>query len=102
MRDELGRYKKGCTSSYKDVVTSNSYMAIHHWTFRYVKLGKKCEQCGKSNVRLEKANLDHSYRRDVNDYRTLCVQCHRYYDMFNNKYYENWIESRKGATFVFQ
>lgn len=31
------------------------------------------------------ANIDHKYRRLLDDYISMCVSCHRQYDKNNNK-----------------
>ena len=57
-----------------------SYSALHHWINK--KLGHPfvCEHCGKSEGRLEWANIDHTYRRVLEDWIRLCKSCHRKYD----------------------
>lgn len=92
---KLSEAHKGKPSGYRGVVTSNSYMAVHHWAQRYIPKKNRCENCQKDNCRLELANLDHSYNRNPDDWRTMCNSCHRIFDILNNNYYENWIRNRK-------
>lgn len=56
-----------------------SYWAIHGWIRR--KLGKPivCSYCGKPK-KCEWANKNHLYKRDINEWRSLCHHCHRLYD----------------------
>lgn len=65
------------------------YRAIHQWIQR--KLGKPhfCEHCGDRNLKHRQyqwANLDHKYKRNLNDWRRLCMRCHQTYDIANNNY----------------
>lgn len=57
-----------------------SYSALHHWINK--KLGHPfvCEHCGKSEGRLEWANINHKYRRILEDWIRLCKSCHRKHD----------------------
>jgi hypothetical protein len=57
-----------------------SYSAIHKWVQSHKPKSIGCEQCGKQNCRLELANLSGKYKRDINDYKYMCVKCHRTYD----------------------
>lgn len=58
------------------------YDALHSWVSR--KLGKphKCEICGveKTGKNMHWANKDHSYKRNLTDWISLCRRCHREYD----------------------
>jgi len=81
--------KKGCGAGEKNGMWKGDgvgYFAKHAWIRR--KKGKaskyKCELCDK-NAR-DWANIDHKYKRKLEDYIPLCVKCHRQYD----KEYNNW------------
>lgn len=65
-----------------------SYSAIHHWIKSHKPKSKFCEYCKKTNCRIEAANISGEYKRDINDYKWLCVYCHRLQDgnMPKNKY----------------
>lgn len=59
------------------------YRALHSWIER--KLGKPnfCEDCrnGKLNSRRYNwANISGKYLRNINDWRRLCVKCHKAFD----------------------
>ena len=56
------------------------YFALHSWVYR--KLGKptNCEFCKITNTRLELANISGKYKRNLDDWKYLCVKCHRKYD----------------------
>lgn len=58
------------------------YSALHIWVGR--KLGKpcKCSECGESDTdsNYEWSNISRKYKRDLKDWRALCISCHRKYD----------------------
>lgn len=58
------------------------YFALHSWVYR--KLGKPevCEFCG-STGKMQWANKSWEYKRDMNDWLSLCSRCHRNYDKQN-------------------
>lgn len=56
--------------------------AIHIWVSRRKGKPSKCEKCGCTNaMKYHWANVDHKYRRVLEDYIRLCVNCHRIYDI---------------------
>ncbi|GFM29236.1 hypothetical protein [Novosphingobium sp. PY1] len=56
------------------------YQALHLRVATLRGKPSNCEQCGtKTASRYEWANLTGNYH-DVNDYRRMCVPCHRTYD----------------------
>lgn len=63
-----------------------SYSAVHHWVKRWKGKPIKCEHCGKKKE-CQWANIDHNYRRNLDDFISLCVKCHSTYDKeFNGKF----------------
>lgn len=56
------------------------YVAIHMWIKRVKGVPKKCVHCGAIGRMLHWANIDHLYRRNLNDFISLCVPCHRKMD----------------------
>lgn len=63
------------------------YRAKHLWVIKWKGKPKKCENCGTEDARkYEWANIDHSYRRILDDYIRMCTSCHRKYDMEHNNY----------------
>ena len=59
------------------------YRALHSWIER--KLGKPdhCEHCGKLKTTpksIHWANISGDYKRDLTDWISLCVKCHKKYD----------------------
>lgn len=62
-----------------------SYSAIHHWVKRWKGRPNKCENCGFIG-KCTWANLDHSYKRILEDYISLCRKCHYAFDVnFNGR-----------------
>ena len=60
-----------------------SYSGIHHWVAKWKGKPSVCEMCGTKNLKKHNyhwANVDHKYRRVLDDYIRLCVQCHSNYD----------------------
>lgn len=59
-----------------------SYSAIHHWVRRKLGSASKCEDCGvEGRQRYHWANISGEYRRDLNDFKQLCVPCHKRFDL---------------------
>ena len=59
-----------------------SYYGVHRWVERRIGKPKKCEYCGLDdpNRRYEWANISGKYKRDLKDYKRLCVPCHKIFD----------------------
>ena len=63
-----------------------SYCTKHNWVTRWKGRPGKCEDCGKIGQKVNGkwninwANIDHKYRRILDDYLPKCVPCHRKYD----------------------
>lgn len=70
-----------------------SYSAIHHWVKYHLGRPGKCENCQATGLlRFEWANLSGEYKRDLTDWASLCVQCHRLIDDTGRK---SWASRRK-------
>lgn len=64
-----------------------SYVGLHKWLFRRKGRPLKCEGCGDVK-RCQWANISGEYKRDLNDYRSLCSSCHKkedYHRRYGNK-----------------
>lgn len=62
------------------------YHALHDWVERYLGKPDTCEYCGKSGLsgkNIHWANKSHKYKRKLNDWIRLCVNCHLKYDNNN-------------------
>lgn len=70
------------------------YIALHSWVRRYKGKPIKCENEDCIYPRADKngrvlvapkrydwANISHEYKRDLNDWKQLCVSCHKRYDI---------------------
>ena len=58
------------------------YKAKHIWVNFHKGKPKVCEKCGATfeQARIEWANKDHKYSRNLADYFSLCCRCHQKYD----------------------
>ena len=63
-------------------------VALHLWVTRYKGKPKICEHCKATckERKLNWANKDHTYKRVLDDFISLCVSCHRKYDIKYNGY----------------
>lgn len=69
--------------------------AIHLWVRKWKGTPDTCENCGKSGFtgrKINWANIDHKYRRVLEDYIRLCTKCHGKYDT------EHGLRKRKKIT----
>lgn len=59
-----------------------SYNVLHKWINRNKPYTGFCEHCGitEAGRRLDAANISGEYKRDINDYKWLCIRCHRKFD----------------------
>lgn len=57
-----------------------SYAGIHMWVQKYRPRAGTCQECGAERT-THHANLSGEYRRDLDDYREMCVPCHKSYDL---------------------
>ena len=55
------------------------YWGLHMWIRRHKSKLENCEKCNKKGY-LHLANISKEYKRDINDYKWLCVSCHAKYD----------------------
>jgi hypothetical protein len=60
---------------------SVGYFALHEWVRKWKGKPQVCESCGTTEAKkYEWANVDHKYRRVLDDYIQMCTKCHRKYD----------------------
>jgi len=80
LKEELNPAWKGDAVGYK---------CLHDWVKRYKPKTGICSHC-KVNYGTRRghatqwANVNHSYRRNLDDYIELCPACHKKYDLENN------------------
>ena len=61
-----------------------SYSSVHKWVVRHKGRPQKCTICRTTELRrYEWANIDHKYKRNLNDYLRMCKKCHKRYDIKN-------------------
>ena len=63
------------------------YFGLHAWVNRFLGKPGTCELCGKSGLkgsRINWANSNGQYKRNLTDWLRLCIPCHRKYDAKNN------------------
>lgn len=64
-----------------------SKVGLHAWVKRNKGTPNLCEVCGTITAKkFEWANIDHTYRRVLEDYKRMCTSCHRNYDIEKNNY----------------
>lgn len=58
------------------------YYGVHDWITKHYGQPKQCINCGLKDVKrvYHWANISLEYKRDIGDWRRLCVSCHRLYD----------------------
>ena len=57
------------------------YRALHHWLRRCLGKASSCNFCGSnSRKRYHWANISGLYKRELTDFMSLCVSCHKIYD----------------------
>ena len=57
------------------------YYALHQWVYRRLGKAIKCKRCGKNSGRIEWANKSREYKRQIDDWISLCKKCHGKYAM---------------------
>lgn len=59
--------------------------AIHMWVKANKVKPNKCFNCGKigNSRQLHWSNIDHQYKRNLDDYIARCPSCHKKYDLKN-------------------
>lgn len=80
-------HKLGLGKMYRWKGDNAGVVAMHRWVEKWKGTPKKCEVCGTEKKGMyDWANVDHSYKRVLEDYIRMCRSCHRNYDIKNN----NW------------
>lgn len=60
-----------------------SYRVVHMWVEKWRGKPDTCEKCGRKGLKghsIQWANIDHTYKRILDDYIRLCAKCHDAYD----------------------
>lgn len=62
-------------------------VALHQWVYKHKGRPNECEICNRTDLKsYDWANIDHKYRRNLDDFIRLCRSCHRKFDIENNGY----------------
>ena len=66
-------------------MNKSEYLKVHRWVVKHKGYPQVCVDCGAhfTEVRLQWSNIDHTYRKVLNDYQARCGHCHRSYDKAN-------------------
>lgn len=85
---QLGKstqFKKGEGRGYKNINWKGDkvgYYGLHTWIQRQYGKPQFCEECKTSERRLYHwANISGKYLRDRNDWKRMCVPCHKKFDL---------------------
>ena len=82
------------------------YFALHHWINREKGSAEKCVVCENfgGSKGCHWANLSGKYKRDINDYISLCPKCHKAWDRGNlpiNLFeWSQNLNNKKGGVFL--
>lgn len=80
-------YQTRLKISNSKLIENPSYSAIHKWIVKWYGKANGCTKCGDTSIRTyEWANISGQYLRDIRDFMSLCVPCHRRLDG-NDKLY---------------
>lgn len=60
------------------------YISLHGWVRRHKGAPLTCEHCGTTQGKFQWANKSHEYKRDLTDWISLCIPCHRKHDLDEN------------------
>lgn len=69
-----------------------TYSGLHNWIkkeFERIGKEKKCEVCGEKNKMIHHACVG-EYNRNLENWKYLCVSCHKKNDTTNKVGYINW------------
>lgn len=65
------------------ILGTSKYRTLHLWVERHLGKPDRCEQCGIDSLphrNYQWANISKEYKRDLNDWKRLCVICHQRFD----------------------
>lgn len=66
-------------SNYKWKGDLVGYFGLHTWVKRTLGKASQCEDCGNRQI-VQWANVSKEYKRNVEDWKQLCIVCHRRFD----------------------
>lgn len=68
-----------------------SYRNLHRWVERKLGKANRCIQCGLDKIPMGRvryfqwANISKQYKRDISDWKQLCIKCHKAFDSHGNR-----------------
>lgn len=74
------RYTKNVGKNAYQWKENVGYQTNHNWIRKWKGKANHCEHCGKVKSRYEWANIDHKYKRNLEEYISLCSSCHKKHD----------------------
>lgn len=77
--------------------TQATYRSIHGWIQYHLGTPTTCTNCKKTNLKAQQiqwANISGTYKRDLKDWKRLCVKCHRKLDK-NRKTIKRYYDKNK-------
>lgn len=78
-KKKMSNNKKG-KKHYRWNDKNPSKRAIHKWVDRNKQKKKICIICNRNNIKTYWGNINHKYKRRLDDYFEVCIHCHRLYD----------------------
>lgn len=67
------------------------YDGLHDWVKKLKGKAYKCEDCGTTEAAgYDWANISGQYKRDLNDFKSLCKKCHARFDRRGEKIKEKY------------
>lgn len=71
-----------------------SYAAKHRWIKKWFGNPDHCEICNTTkNIKYNWANISGLYKRVKDDWRQMCIPCHRRYDKHGEKCRVTWYKN---------
>jgi hypothetical protein len=77
------------------------YFGVHDWLTKHYGQPTGCEVCGLYDTTRKYywANISREYKRDRNDFKRMCMPCHRKYDGAGKKAWATFLK-RKAIKFA--
>jgi phage portal protein BeeE len=74
---------------------------LHIWVEKNLGKPKECVLCGEKNrKRYHWANISNRYKKDLSDWRRLCVPCHRRENNIRFDFCKKGHKLTKGNTYI--
>ena len=83
-----GNTKSAGESHYRWAGDHIKYRGLHRWVEKVLGKPNMCEFCSKIKERprqIQWANLTGDYKREITDWISLCIPCHKQYDGMRRK-----------------